>query len=153
MHFSFNLLIIKGLYMFRALLAHPHEALHKRNFVYCVRIVGETATVPQPTDSIRTQYTKCLLWSASWGWASNARNMYRPLIHNKLNETCITLVSLYWYTMIHGQQNIKYAYVNLCTFTSFPSFFRVFSIFFICSSYVIFLPLSSPFFRMLKRFM
>jgi hypothetical protein len=29
MHFLFDLLRIKGLYMFRALLAHPHEALHK----------------------------------------------------------------------------------------------------------------------------
>jgi hypothetical protein len=23
-----------------------------------------------------TQYTKCRLWSVSWGWTSNARNMY-----------------------------------------------------------------------------
>jgi hypothetical protein len=29
MHFSFNLLRIKGLYMFQALLAHPQEALQK----------------------------------------------------------------------------------------------------------------------------
>jgi hypothetical protein len=40
MHVSFNLLRIEGLYMFRALLAHPQEALHKRNLVYCVRIVS-----------------------------------------------------------------------------------------------------------------
>jgi hypothetical protein len=33
MHFSFNLLEFKGLYMFRALLAHPQEALYKRNLV------------------------------------------------------------------------------------------------------------------------
>jgi hypothetical protein len=33
--------------------------------------------------------------------------MYRLLILNKLNERCITLISLYWYTMMHGQQNIK----------------------------------------------
>jgi hypothetical protein len=33
MHFLFNLLRIKGLYMFRALLAHPQEALHKRHLV------------------------------------------------------------------------------------------------------------------------
>jgi hypothetical protein len=55
MHFSFNLLRIKGLYMFRALLAHPQEALNKRRLVYWVRI----RSVPQPTDIIRTQYTKC----------------------------------------------------------------------------------------------
>jgi hypothetical protein len=42
--------------MFRALLAHPQEALQKWHLVYC----SETATVPQPTDIIRTQYTKCL---------------------------------------------------------------------------------------------
>jgi hypothetical protein len=75
MHFLFNLLGIKGLYMFWTLLAHPQEMLHKRH------ITG-------------TQYTKCNLWSASWGWASNAQNIYRPLILNNLNEKCITLVSL-----------------------------------------------------------
>jgi hypothetical protein len=40
MHFSFNLLRIRGLYMFRALLAHPQEALHKRDLVYCLRIMS-----------------------------------------------------------------------------------------------------------------
>jgi hypothetical protein len=45
-------------------------------------------------------------FSASWGWASNARNVYRPLILNKLNKNYITLVSRYWYTVMHGQQNI-----------------------------------------------
>jgi hypothetical protein len=30
MHFLFSLLGINGLYMFRTLLAHPQEALHKR---------------------------------------------------------------------------------------------------------------------------
>jgi hypothetical protein len=35
MHFLFSLFRIKGLYMFRALLAHPQEALHKRHLVYC----------------------------------------------------------------------------------------------------------------------
>jgi hypothetical protein len=34
MHFLFNLLRIKGLYMSRALLAHLQEALHKRHVVY-----------------------------------------------------------------------------------------------------------------------
>jgi hypothetical protein len=89
MHFSFNLLRIKGLYMFRALLAHPQEATHKRHFVYCVRmsvVCGTVATVPQTTD-IRTQYTKCRLCSVSWGCLSNDRNMQRPLILNKLNES------------------------------------------------------------------
>jgi hypothetical protein len=40
MHFPFNLLKIKGLYIFRALLAHPQVALHKRHLVYFVRITS-----------------------------------------------------------------------------------------------------------------
>jgi hypothetical protein len=40
MHFLLGLLRIKGLYMFRALRAHPQEALHKRHLVYRVRSVG-----------------------------------------------------------------------------------------------------------------
>jgi hypothetical protein len=56
----------------------------------------------------KTLNTKCRLWSASWGWASNARNMLRPLFLNKLNKKCITLVSLYRFTTMHGQQNIKF---------------------------------------------
>jgi hypothetical protein len=36
--------------MFRALLAHPQEALHMRYFVYCVHVMsvaGDRITVPQ----------------------------------------------------------------------------------------------------------
>jgi hypothetical protein len=40
MHFLFNLLRIKGLYIFRALLAHLQEALHKRHLVYGVRVMS-----------------------------------------------------------------------------------------------------------------
>jgi hypothetical protein len=40
MHFLFSLLRIKILYMFRALLAHPQETLHKRHLVYCVRVTS-----------------------------------------------------------------------------------------------------------------
>jgi hypothetical protein len=59
--------------MFRALLAHYQEALHKPNLV-CLRLYNvnwlwhecsETVTMPQPTDIIRTQYTKFRLYSAS----------------------------------------------------------------------------------------
>jgi hypothetical protein len=38
MYFLFNLLRIKRLYMFRALLVHPQEVLHKRHLIYCVRM-------------------------------------------------------------------------------------------------------------------
>jgi hypothetical protein len=40
MHFLFSLLRIKGLYMYRALLADPQEALHKWHLVYCVRVLS-----------------------------------------------------------------------------------------------------------------
>jgi hypothetical protein len=72
MQFSFNLLRIKDLYMFRALLALPQEVLHKRHLVHCVRIMSvavprlqwtRTAIVAQPTDIIHTHYTKCHLCS------------------------------------------------------------------------------------------
>jgi hypothetical protein len=40
MHFLSSLLRIKGLYMFRALLAHPQQALHKQHLIYCVRVLS-----------------------------------------------------------------------------------------------------------------
>jgi hypothetical protein len=40
MHFLFSLLRIKSLYMFRALLTDPQEALHKRHLVSCVRVLS-----------------------------------------------------------------------------------------------------------------
>jgi hypothetical protein len=44
MPFLLNLLRIKGLYMFRALLAHPQEAIHKHHLVYCVHIMSVGCT-------------------------------------------------------------------------------------------------------------
>jgi hypothetical protein len=63
--------------MFRALLPHLQEALHKQQLAYCVRVMSVGCTR-------RTQYTTCCLRSASWRWASSGQIMYRPLIHNKL---------------------------------------------------------------------
>jgi hypothetical protein len=40
MHLLLNLLRIKDLYIFRALLSHLQEALHKRNLVYGVRAMS-----------------------------------------------------------------------------------------------------------------
>jgi hypothetical protein len=40
MHFLFNLIRIKGLNMFQALLAHPQEVLHKPHLVYCVHAMS-----------------------------------------------------------------------------------------------------------------
>jgi hypothetical protein len=59
------------------------EAPHKWYSVYCMhvmsvgcaRIEAPVSVLVQPTDTTCTQYTKCHLWSASWGWVSNARNM------------------------------------------------------------------------------
>jgi hypothetical protein len=81
MHFLFNLLRIKGLYMFWALLAHPQEALHKQHLLYCTRYVSwlcqhGTPTLVQPTDITHTQYTKCCLYSTSWGWADREIDRY-----------------------------------------------------------------------------
>jgi hypothetical protein len=70
MHFLFSLSIIKGLYMFRALLAHPQEALHELHLVYCVRVMSVGCT--------------------------------------RVGVERSMLVSLYWYTMMHGKQNIKF---------------------------------------------
>jgi hypothetical protein len=37
---SYSLLRIKGLYIFRALLAHLQEVLHKRHLVWYVRVMA-----------------------------------------------------------------------------------------------------------------
>jgi hypothetical protein len=64
MHFLFNLLRTKGLYMFRALLAHPQETLHKRHMVYCMRIMSVgcgTVTVKlQPCHSLLILYARSI---------------------------------------------------------------------------------------------
>jgi hypothetical protein len=54
MHFLFNLLRIKGLYMFRALLAHPQEANHKRQLVHCVCVMSVGCTKDRCSPIIRT---------------------------------------------------------------------------------------------------
>jgi hypothetical protein len=85
MHFSFNLLRIKG----------PLQV----SSITCSSLGGA------PTNSIRyiacVQYQLAVAWlrwnCTSWGWASNARNLQRLLILNTLNEKCITLVSLHWW--------------------------------------------------------
>jgi hypothetical protein len=44
MHFLFSLLIIKGLYVFRALRVHLKEETHKRHLVHCVRVMSVGCT-------------------------------------------------------------------------------------------------------------
>jgi hypothetical protein len=55
-----------------------------------------------------TQYTKCCLCRISWGWASNAWNMQRPLILNKLNKKVHHIGFTILISMMHGQQNIQF---------------------------------------------
>jgi hypothetical protein len=81
MYFSFSLLRIKGLYMFRALLANPKEALHKRHFVYCVRAMSvgytrigvELQSVPETSDNINTltrlSAQECFIEVNNWFWS------------------------------------------------------------------------------------
>jgi hypothetical protein len=103
-NFLFDLLKIKGLYMLLALLAHPQEdCTYGTRYISWVLCQLAAPVLLQTTGITRTQYIKCRLCSASWRWASNARNMYRPLILNKLNKKYITLVSLYWSSKLFGQ--------------------------------------------------
>jgi hypothetical protein len=58
--------------MFRALLAHPQEALHKRHLVFYLRVmsvdctwIGVELVLVQPTDITRKQYTKYRYYYAS----------------------------------------------------------------------------------------
>jgi ABC-type anion transport system duplicated permease subunit len=63
MHFLFNLLRIKN-DMFRALLAHLQEALHKRHLVYCVQRRQEYAGPRADHDRAGPEY-RYLNWYAS----------------------------------------------------------------------------------------
>jgi hypothetical protein len=44
MNILFNLLRIKGHYVFRALLDHPQEVLQKQHLVHCVRVMSVGCT-------------------------------------------------------------------------------------------------------------
>jgi hypothetical protein len=87
----FSLLRIKGLYVFRALLAHLQVALHKRHLVYCVCVMSVGCTRIEVGRSILNTVCK----APPEDEHIMLENMYRPLIINQLNKKCITLVSLY----------------------------------------------------------
>jgi hypothetical protein len=69
-HFLFNLLRIKSLYMFRTLLAHPQDALHKRHFVYCVRMSDGCArivvSVPPEDEQVMLETCRGTWFSINW---------------------------------------------------------------------------------------
>jgi hypothetical protein len=60
MNILFSLLRIKGLYVFRALLAHPQEALHKQHLVYCVRVMSVACTRIGVEHARNIQCTACV---------------------------------------------------------------------------------------------
>jgi hypothetical protein len=62
MHFLFNLLRFKGLYMFRVLLAHPQEVPHKRHLVYCVCVMSVGCYQGWSETYIPKYFTVCFLW-------------------------------------------------------------------------------------------
>jgi hypothetical protein len=72
MQFLFNLLRIKSLYMFRALLAHPQEALNKRYLEYCVRVMSVGCTRVGVEHQVVLSHTPsyCLLVYQYIGYAS-----------------------------------------------------------------------------------
>jgi hypothetical protein len=114
----FNLLRIKGLYMFRALLAHPQEDCGTWYIAYILCQLAAPGSKWNSNPGAANWHnthaiTKCCLCSSSWGWASNALNIQRRLILNKLNKKRITLVLLYWYTVMHGH----YTDILWCTVT------------------------------------
>jgi hypothetical protein len=45
-------IIIKGFYMFRALLARPQEMMHKLHLVYCVHVMSVSCTRIEAARSI-----------------------------------------------------------------------------------------------------
>jgi hypothetical protein len=60
MHFSFSILRIKGLYMFRTLHVYPQEALHKQHLVYCVRMSVGCATIALQSWHCQRYYTHAI---------------------------------------------------------------------------------------------
>jgi hypothetical protein len=115
MHFSFKLLRIKGHYVFRAILGHPQETLYKRCLVYCVRIMsvgsGTVAVKLQPCHSQLTLYARNIPNAVCAAPPEDEQVMLEtcrvPLILNKLNEKCITLVSLYWWYYVARSERLE----------------------------------------------
>jgi hypothetical protein len=64
MHFSFDLLRIKGLYMFRALLAHPQQVMHKRHLVYCVHM--SVCASPPEDEQVMLETCRGIWFSINW---------------------------------------------------------------------------------------
>jgi hypothetical protein len=87
--------------MFRASLAHPQEAIHKRQLVYCERMSGGCATVAVSLQSWHSQltYARILPGTVCVAPPEDEQVVLEtcrgPYFSIKLNEKCITLVTLY----------------------------------------------------------
>jgi hypothetical protein len=84
MHFVFNLLRIKGFYMFRALLTHLQEVLHKRHLVYCVHVMSGSCT-RIGVELVEHQFHSNP-GAANWHNTHAIYQFPRPLILHKLNK-------------------------------------------------------------------
>jgi hypothetical protein len=95
MHFSFNLLRIKGHLHVSSITCSFSGGDHKRYLVYCMRI----AVLLQPSHSQLTLYARNIPSAVCVESPDDEQVMletYRgPLILNKLNKKYIALVSLY----------------------------------------------------------
>jgi hypothetical protein len=104
MHLLLSWLRINGLYVFRALLEHPQEALQIRHLVYCVRVmsVGCTSSAPilvQPTDITRyiqnTSIYKnhCIFWNILFNILFNIWfNILSNILFNNLFNILSTIL-------------------------------------------------------------
>jgi hypothetical protein len=93
MHILFSLLRIKGLYMCRALLAHPQEALHELHLVYCVRVmsVGCTRLVQPTLIRLMLKYYKLFVQTYNYLFETCQYNLIAITL---LIKVCIRLVFL-----------------------------------------------------------
>jgi hypothetical protein len=89
MHFSFSLLRIKGLYMFRALLTHPQEALHKQHLVYCVRTQYTKYSCWTPHEDEQVMLETCRgLWF-SINWMKSVSRWFHYTVITHVRHKCI----------------------------------------------------------------
>jgi hypothetical protein len=135
-HFSFNLFRVKA----SACFGHYLLVLRRRSKTALGILCAYNVQSWHSQLTIYThKYTKCRFWSASRGWASNARNMQRPwlLINWKKSalrwfyntDTHETFLNRLWYansatrTIVEDNEILNYNYcilyfTNLCSQTA-----------------------------------
>jgi hypothetical protein len=101
MHILFSLLRIKVLYMYRALLAHLQEALHKRHLVYCVHVMSVGCTrIGVEFHSNPGSSPQILI-----NWRKSASRWFYYTDILRCTVTILTYYdarSIYWHTKMHG---------------------------------------------------